>query len=610
MALRSLNVDLSARKLQVQQLPAEVERDYLGGRGLIAWQLLYRLPPETPPMAPENMLIFAAGRLAGTASFATGGFVVGTRSPLTGAIGYSWAQGHWGAALRQAGYDMINIVGQAADWSYLVLDAGRVELRPAERLIGLDTRATVTAIQAELGREFVVACLGPAGEAEVSYASIIAEARYMAEPAGPGAVMANKRIKAIAIRAGQTLPVADQRRLSVALEVIRRRVAGSRLAANIKREGSLHFFERALETGALTSNNGRNGAIDEAFHNTHKKLAGRARREDRGCNNCPLPCYFDYARRSGTGALLTAPMPQPELELVAGFGARCGIHNSDTLVALADLCLRLGIDPVSASAAIAFMMESQEEGLHRSDNLPWGDADAVISAIDRMAQRQEKRDVLTLGVGEMRSIFWGGDAFAPQVKGLAMAALDPRAMNGIALATITSAIGGDFRYAMNYEELVAEPPSWIPETPAAPQETSGKIQRLIWHERFAAVLDAVGMCRRLGLMAYQVSPGEVLAMISAVTGQAMAPADMVKIGERIVTVERLFARREGDDGSLDALPERWSSTALNEGAAAGRLPALAELLPEYYRRHGWNSSGDPTPQWLKSLGISDPASQE
>lgn len=606
MALRSLNVDLSARKLQVQHLPAEVERDYLGGRGAIAWQLLYRLPPETPPLAPENMLIFAAGRLAGTASFATGGFIVGTRSPLTGAIGYSWAQGHWGAALRQAGYDTISIVGQAADWSYLVLDSGRVELRPAERLIGLDTRATVTAIQAELGRDVVVACLGPAGEAEVAYASIVAEARYMAEPAGPGAVMANKRIKAIAIRAGKTLPVADQRRLSVALEVVRRRVASSGLAEGIKREGSLHFFDRALEIGALTSKNGRSSDIDETFRGTRKTLTERARREDRGCNNCPLPCYFDYARRSGTGALLTAPLPQPELELAVGFGARCGIHRSDTLVALADLCLRLGIDPVSASAAIAFMMESQEEGLHRADNLPWGDADAVISAIERMAQRQEKRDVLTLGVGEMRSIFWGGDAFAPQVKGLAMAALDPRAMNGIALATTTAAIGGDFRYAMNYEELISDPPSWIPEAPTGPQETSGKVQRLIWHERFAAVLDSAGMCRRLGLMAYQVSPGEMLAMISAVTGQTMAPADMVRIGERIITVERLFARREADDGALDVLPERWSNTALEAGPAADQVPALAEMLPEYYRRHGWNSAGDPTPQWLKSLGINDP----
>jgi aldehyde:ferredoxin oxidoreductase len=589
MALRTLTIDLERGHAR-QQLPPTVERDYLGGRGAIAWLLWHHLPPDTPPLAPENLLVFAAGPLAGLDAFATGGFVVGTRSPLTGAIGYSWAQGHWGATLRRAGYDMLVIRGQAPDWVYLSIDGDTVRLRSAAHLAGLDTAATADAIRAELGDDYVVACLGPAGEAEVAYASIVAEGRYVAEPAGTGVVMGNKRLKAIAVRPTRgALPAADPRRLAVAMEVIRRRVDSSPLAAGIRREGSAHLLGRAAELGALSAENGRAAPADIAA--LRLDLAARPR-ESRGCAGCPMPCYFDTQRR-----------PLPDLELVAGFGARCGIGDPDALLAIAERCLRLGLDPSSAAAAVAFLMECQDEGLNLSGTLTWGDHEAVLAALDRLAVRQERRDMLSLGVGEIADVFWGGENFAPQVKGLGMPALDPRALAGLALAMATAPIGGDHRFAMSYEELVPEPPAWLPDEAAPPQAARGKALRLIWHERFAAVLDSVGLCRRLGLMGYQISPGELLVLIGASTGAAVTPADMARIGERIVTVERLFARRYADNGARDELPARWSQQPLETGPAAGQLPPLAELLPEYYRRHGWDTDGHPTPERLAELGV-------
>jgi aldehyde:ferredoxin oxidoreductase len=310
-----------------------------------------------------------------------------------------------------------------------------------------------------------------------------------------------------------------------------------------------------------------------------------------------MPCYFDTQRLPGESG------PLPDLELVAGFGARCGVTSLDALIVLADRCLRLGLDPSSASAAVAFLMECQAEQLSKSATLPWGDEQAVIAAVERLGVHQEKRDVLSLGVGEMQEIFWGSAAFAPQVKGLAMPALDARALTEIALAMATAPIGGDFRYAMTYEELVPDPPPWLPDEPSHPQAVKGKVMRLIWHERFAAALDAAGVCRRLGLMGYQVSPGELLALTTAATGSPLSAADLARISERIITLERLFARRYADNGARDELPARWREETLAEGRAAGHLPQLADLLAEYYRRHGWDASGDPTPERLADLGI-------
>jgi aldehyde:ferredoxin oxidoreductase len=173
-------------------------------------------------------------------------------------------------------------------------------------------------------------------------------------------------------------------------------------------------------------------------------------------------------------------------------------------------------------------------------------------------------------------------------------------MHEVALATATAPIGGDFRYAMAYEEMLAEPPAWLPDEPSHPQAIKGKATRLIWHERFAAALDAAGLCRRLALMAYQVMPAELTELISAALGRSITSGELARLGERIVTVERRMARREH---ARDELPFRWREAPLSEGRAAGHLPALDDLLGEYYRRHGWDDHGDPTPERLAELGI-------
>ena len=97
---------------------------------------------------------------------ATGGFVASTRSPLTGLIAHSWAQGRWGGALRRTGYDMLVLQGQSADWCLLQIDGARVQLLPAGDLLGLDTVATARVLGERLGSEYSVLCIGPAGEAE------------------------------------------------------------------------------------------------------------------------------------------------------------------------------------------------------------------------------------------------------------------------------------------------------------------------------------------------------------------------------------------------------------------------------------------------------------
>jgi len=129
---------------------------------------------------------------------------------------------------------------------------------------------------------------------------------------------------------------------------------------------------------------------------------------------------------------------------------------------------------------------------------------------------------------------------------------------------------------------------------------------LIWHERFVAGLDAAGMCRRLGSLAYQITPKELTSLLSADLGKAIAPTELARIGERIVTIERLLAQQWYH---TDTLPARWMSQALESGLAAGQLPALEALIERYYTCHMWDADGTPTAARLGELSIPEPASR-
>jgi aldehyde:ferredoxin oxidoreductase len=596
MPLHLLNLSLSDDLISTETLPGTLEDEYLGGRGLAVYLLSTRLDVETPPKSPDNLLIFSAGPLAVIGDLYDPGFVVSTRSPISGAMAHSWGQGPWGTALRRAGWDALVLQGQCLEWSYLLIDGEQSTRHSAADLMGLDTVETAQRLRQRHGDEFQVAAIGPAGETGVAYASIVAGGRFAAEPAGTGVVMGYKRLKAIALRGRRTPHVADLSRLKRALGLIHQRIKATPLAEQIRLYGSTYYLDPAFAAGALSGRNGQDGLVTHFEAISRQAVQSRARQQAVGPANRLLPMNADYLARNGVR------LPRPDLETVAGFGTRCGITNLDALIAAADRCRKMGLDVVASSAALGFLIECQQQGLSKPATMKWGDVETMLQALGRLSQIQEKRDVLSLGVGEMQAIYYGSEVFAPQIKQMAMPALDPRALPGMALCMVTSPIGGDYRYAMPYEEMLEQPPAWLPDEGAGPHSLKNKAARLIWHERFAAAIDSVGFDRQLALMAYQATPSEVAELYCALTGRNVTPADLARIGERIVTQERLFALERGIN-TADELPPRWAEQPLKSGPSAHLLPPLAMLLADYYRRHGWNQHGEPTPQRLDELGI-------
>ncbi len=587
--MRAIRIDLSTGQSQELTPPAAWRRLLLGGRGWAA-RLLADLSPDISPLAPENPILLTAGPLAGTAAMGAGGVWVSSLSPLTGLVAHGWAAGDWGAALRQTGFDLVILTGECAEWSVLELTATPT-VRAATGLVGLDTLATDAALRGRTTSLHTMT-LGIAGERGAAYAVPVIDGSYLVEPAGVGVVMGRKRLKAITVSHGPTIAAADPATLRRVDQSYAQHSAADPLVADFVRFGSAMYVNLANDRGAVTARNGQDGVFKGMLALSRTTLASRGKQTGGGCANGPVPCHAAFTTRDGT---LVA---RPELTALIGFGARCGIADLETVVQANQKCVRLGLDVTATSAAIAFLMECQQRGLHSSPALAWGDSAAVLDTIDQIANKKGVGGVLSLGVGEMRDIFWGSSDWAPQVKGGAMMPLDPRPLPELALHMATSTWGGDYRMAAPLAELLAHPPGIIPVTKGSAAEQH--VARVVWHERFAAALDAAGFCRRLGLLAYSVAPSELAEMVSAVVGEPYTLGDLAKIGERIVTLERLVVNRAGAE---DLLPPRWSTVPLTEGRGAGTLPPIAQMLPLYYAAHGWDEDGVPTPERLRSLDL-------
>src|SRR5690349_5547945 len=195
---RILLVNLTRGEVRSEELPGEVYRLYVGGGLLGTYLLLRDTKPGLDPLGPDNLLIFVSSVIAGLKGVGLARFSVVTKSPLSGGIGETRCEGPWGGALKASGYDALVVRGQSARPVYLLIEDGRASLQSAEGLWGRDTAGVTDALERGQSAQVHVAAIGPAGESQVRYASIVADRHYQAMRLGVGAVMGAKRLKAVA----------------------------------------------------------------------------------------------------------------------------------------------------------------------------------------------------------------------------------------------------------------------------------------------------------------------------------------------------------------------------------------------------------------------------
>lgn len=204
-----LFVDLSRNKLKDEALDEKLCRQFIGGYGIGARILFSRQKAGVDPLGPDNTLGILTGPFTGTPALSGTRYTVVAKSPLTKGWGDANSGGYFGAFLKFAGYDALFFTGISAKPVYLFINNGKAELRDAAHLWGKDTYQTEEILKSELGKDVEVACIGPSGENRSLIAAVFNKSRTAAR-SGLGAVMGSKKLKAVAVKGGMKVPLADE----------------------------------------------------------------------------------------------------------------------------------------------------------------------------------------------------------------------------------------------------------------------------------------------------------------------------------------------------------------------------------------------------------------
>ena len=312
------------------------------------------------------MLGFAAGPLTGTRAPTGGRYMVCCKSPLTGGWGDANSGGYFGSELKAAGFDAIFVSGAAAAPCYLRVADGRVEIRDAAHLWGMDTTDAEQALQAELNDPKVrVAGIGPASERLSLISGVVNDRGRVAARSGVGAVMGSKRLKAVAVRGTTAVPVADPGALRGLAKDFARALRDLPGMAQVLMKQGTCGFTAALVAGGATPVKNWQASGEPAFPGAKRVTDAEAfvRYQTRkyGCASCPISCggICDVS----TGKYPVGEVHKPEYETIGAFGPLCLCEDVEVIIKLHDLCNRSGLDTISAGHVLAFTMECFESGI-------------------------------------------------------------------------------------------------------------------------------------------------------------------------------------------------------------------------------------------------------
>ncbi len=259
-----LRVDLTTQRCSTETLDLKILKDYIGGRGLGAYFLNKEGNPQADPLAADNSMIMATGPLTGTGAPTGARYMVMTKSPLTGAVTCSNSGGMFPTEFKRTGFDAIIFTGKSENPVYLWIDHGNPQLKSAGHLWGKDTHLTTDLLLAETHAQARVACIGPAGEKQVLFASIMNDKNRAAGRSGVGAVMGSKRLKAVVIKGKGRIPLADPDRFKQinkqVLDTFREGVQKNPLGLTVN--GTAGVVMATQNFGVLPTKNWQQGTFD------------------------------------------------------------------------------------------------------------------------------------------------------------------------------------------------------------------------------------------------------------------------------------------------------------------------------------------------------------
>ncbi|MCP4418381.1 MAG: aldehyde ferredoxin oxidoreductase family protein [Chloroflexi bacterium] len=582
-----LDINLTDGSIETRPLDKEMARLFLGGRGLGARLLWDLVGPEVKPLSPENALIFTTGPITASSSQTSNRFNVSAKSPLTDTILHANSGGWWGMQFKRTGHDVLIVRGKAESPVMIEITPDGIVIKDAAHLWGKSVFETTEALGQNRNKRNVL-CIGPAGENQVRIAAIMNDKERALARGGTGAVMGSKNLKAIVVAGKEKNQPADKDQFKFMLYETGKLLKASPLTSQALPEfGTAVVMNVVNEIGALPTRNFQQSQFGGADKISGETITDTILEKNQACWACPITCTRITKTKSGQEG------EGPEFESAWAFGAQCGVDDLDTITEANYLCNDMGLDTISMGNTIGCAMELAEKGLIDSD-LGFGQADKLLGLIQDTAYRSGIGDELAEGSYRMAAKY-DAPELSMSVKKLELPAYDPRGMQGQGLVYATSNRGACHETGNMLGPEVLSLPRLIDRF-----ATQGKAGIVSVHQNSAAVIDSLVYCKFANMA---VAEEFFARTLTAVTGEKFTADDLMMVGERVWTLERLYNLREGFTKEDDTLPDRLLNEPVADGPSEGFTANLAPMLEEYYAFRGWDKDGVPKPEKLKELGL-------
>lgn len=595
-----LRINLSEKTVKTETIEEKIYHKLLGGRGLAAKYYYEEVGADVKPFGRENKIFFFAGPLTGLTLPAPTKYQLSTKGPETGHYLCSNSSGKMGIMLKKMGYDGLILEDQCDEWTYLHIRDGKVEFRDAAGWVGKMTGETMEGLKEAVGNpKASVLTIGPAAENLVKISYVCVDSRAFGR-GGAGAVFASKKIKAIVTEGSAEIPASDPEKLKEirkkALPILKE------TRGNHTKYGTAQYIGPINELGCMPTRNFQTTWFEGGDKVDHLTLYNHYHKGNVACTGCPVACGTMAKVYEGKYKGAEA---RTEFESIGLLGPNCGVDDFGAIVAANQLCDEIGLDTMSGANLTALGMELFERGLINKDDtcgieLRFGDGDALIAFLRLIAERKGIGNLFAEGPLGILEAHPEWKPYIVHVKGMSPAAYDPRGFYGNGLTYGTSSRGACHNVG-----------GWT----IRDELQSGKYDRFALRGKAALVkeiqdnrayVDSLGVCTVVrGSMEFSANPkGDTM---KAATGYDFMP-DLIEIGSRIYTLERLILNREGLGREGDMLPDRFLNEAVPSGPIKGQVltrEMYEGMLDDYYDERGWDRQGFVKQETVDSLGLAE-----
>jgi aldehyde:ferredoxin oxidoreductase len=599
-------VDLSTRKVRIEATADYVD-GFIGGRGLNQRLLLEFEPYNPSPFDPQTLMVFGAGRLVGTGAPGAVRLNIDSSNVFTGGIGSSNVGGRFATELKYSGFDHIVVAGKSEKPVFIFVRDGKLEIKDATGLWGKSVYETGNHLRSCIKDEKIrFLTVGPGGENRVWTSAIIEGTSRAAARCGLGAIMGDKKLKAIVARGlpKQRISTFDPQSFSRVAGKLYKKLSTLPSVTSKKRWGTVAAIAPLNNCSAMPVHNFADEYLskEELSHYLPEKFDPFLVGTVKSCMPCPIKCQHRYKSLSPEEL---AP-DKLEANTVWDFGPRLGLTKPEDLLRCHSMCTQLGLDMDSTSSAIAWAMDCFESGiLTPSDTegllLQWGNAEVILTLLQKIARRQGIGELLSEGsLRAAQRIGKGSAKFSIHIKGQDL--IEPmRSCKGWALGVAVSPRGGTHTRGAPQTEFRGVNPEmgeriWGVETAGNPREYSGKAKLVVYYERLHALLDSLGMCHFISNWSAPdlLGPGDLAQLCSFAFGETSSESELMKAGERIHTLEKIYNLIHTDFGrKADYPPERFMEDPIRSGPFKGEKLEKRlwdRMLDEYYEFHGWDTA--------------------